>query len=93
MPFVESLDPFLADFGVPIVAGTVSGLGILDQNSELALGGEIVFIDYLLTAPTATFGSLTYGDAITVDGVAFRVEHQPMRIDDGAMCRMPLIKA
>lgn len=93
MAFAELLDPFLADFGVPVTAGAVSGLGILDLNSELILGGEINIIDYMLTVPTATFGSLSYGDAITVDGVSYKVETSPMRFDDGTFCRVALIKS
>jgi len=77
---------------VSVVAGAVSGQGFLAQNSELILGGEITIIDYLLTVPTATFGSLGYGDAITVDGQSYKVETQPQRFDDGAFCRVPLIK-
>jgi len=95
MAFTEDLSVFLDlnGFGVPVVAGAVSGVGILDQNSELILGGEITIIDYLLTVPTATFGSLGYGDAITVDGASYKVETQPQRFDDGTFCRVPLIKS
>jgi len=93
MAFTESLNPFLADFGVPVTAGAVSGVGILDQNSEIILGGELTIIDYLLTVPTATFGGLTYGDLVTVDGASYKVETQPQRFDDGAFCRVPLVKA
>ena len=93
MAFTEDLSVFLDlnGFGVPVVAGAVSGVGILDVNSDLILGGEINMIDYLLTVPTATFGSLGYGDAITVDGVGYKVETQPMRFDDGVFCRIPLV--
>jgi len=95
MAFTEDLSVFLDlnGFGVPVVAGAVSGVGILDQNSELILGGEITIIDYLLTVPTATFGSLSYGDAITVDGASYKVETQPQRFDDGTFCRVPLVKS
>jgi len=95
MAFTEDLSVFLDlnGFGVPVTAGAVSGVGILDQNSELILGGEITIIDYLLTVPTATFGSLGYGDAITVDGQSYKVETQPQRFDDGTFCRVPLIKS
>jgi hypothetical protein len=92
MAFTESLDPFLADFGVPVTAGAVSGLGILDQNSEIILGGEITIIDLLLTVPTAIFGSLSYGDLVTVDGASYKCETQPQRFDDGTFCRVPLVK-
>jgi hypothetical protein len=95
MAFTEDLSVFLNldGFGVPVVAGAVSGVGILDQNSEIILGGELTIIDYLLTVPTATFGALTYGDLVTVDGVSYKVETQPQRFDDGAFCRVPLVKA
>jgi hypothetical protein len=89
---IEDLDLFLDDFAVPVSANGTSGFGIFDQNSEIALGGEVVFIDYLLTVKTSVFGSLTYGDTITVDGASYKVEHQPMRFDDGAFCRVPLMK-
>ena len=52
-----------------------------------------MFIDYLLTVETTTFGGLTYGDAVTVDGTAYKVEHQPLRFDDGTFCRVPLVLA
>jgi hypothetical protein len=78
---------------VSVVAGAVSGQGFLAQNSEMILGGEITIIDYLLTVPTATFGSLSYGDTITVDGASYKVETQPQRFDDGTFCRVPLMRA
>jgi len=78
---------------VSVVAGAVTGQGFLSQNSELILGGELTIIDYLLTVPTTTFGSLGYGDAITVDGVNYKCETQPQRFDDGAFCRVPLVKS
>ena len=94
MDFTEDLSVFLGldGFGVPVSAGAVSGVGILDINSELILGSEINVIDYLLTVPTATFGNLGYGQAITVDGVGYEVETKPMRFDDGVFCRIPLMK-
>ena len=78
---------------VSVVAGAVSGKGFLSQNSEMILGGELTIIDYLLTVPTSTFGGLGYGDAITVDGISYKVETQPQRFDDGTFCRVPLVKA
>lgn len=94
MAFAEDLSVFLdtGGFGVPVTAGAVSGVGILDQNSEIILGGEVTMIDYLLTVRTDQFGSLGYGDAITVDGQSYRVEMQPQRFDDGAFCRVALVK-
>jgi hypothetical protein len=93
MAFTEDLTVFLDlnGFGVPVVAGAVSGVGILDMNSELILGGEINVIDYLLTVPTATFGGLGYGSVITVNGAGYKCETQPMRFDDGTFCRVALV--
>jgi len=95
MAFTEDPTVFLdlAGFGVPVTAGAVSGTGILDQNSELILGGDVVMIDYLLTILTSQFGNLAYGDSITIDGASYKVEHEPMRVDDGTFCRIPLMKA
>lgn len=82
----------LEGFGVPVTAGATSGVGILDVDSEVVMGGEVVMIDYLLTVPTQLFGGLNYGDSITVDGNNYKAEQQPMLFDDGALCRVPLAK-
>jgi hypothetical protein len=94
MAFTEDFSVFLDPngFGVPVVAGAVSGVGILDLNSELILGGEINVIEYLLTVPTATFGDLGYGSTVIVDGQTYKAETAPMRFDDGAFCRVALMK-
>jgi len=94
MAFTEDPTIFLDlnGFGVPVVAGAVSGAGILDQNSEMILGGDVVMIDYLLTILTSQFGSLAYGDTIAIDGTYYKVEHEPMRFDDGTFSRVPLMK-
>lgn len=89
---IEDLDTLLADFGVPVTANGSSGIGILDQVSDIALGGEAVFIDYQLTVKTADFGSLSYGDTVTVEGITYRVESQPLRDADGRFCRVPMVK-
>ena len=77
---------------VSVVAGAVSGQGFLKLNSEVILGGEVTVIDYLLEVLTAEFGNLSYGQAITVDGVSYKVEMQPQRFDTGMWCRIPLVK-
>jgi hypothetical protein len=75
MAFTEDLDIFLDPdgFGVPVTAGAVSGVGILDVNSELILGDEINMIDYMLTVSTALFGNLGYGSTLVVDGQTLRM--------------------
>lgn len=80
----------LADFGVSVTAGAVSGIGILDQNSELILQGQVVMVDYALTCKTELFGSLKYGDTLTAGGGNYKVIHEPMRFADGVFCVVPL---
>lgn len=77
--------------GVSVTAGAVSGTGLLDQNSELVIDGQVVSVDYALTCATALFGSLQYGDAITVAGASYTVRHEPMRLGDGSDCVVPLM--
>lgn len=77
---------------VSVVAGAASGRGFLKLNSEIILGREVIVIDYMLEALTAEFGSLGYGQAITVGGESYKVEMQPQRFDTGMWCRIPLMK-
>ena len=76
--------------GVSVTAGAVSGTGQLDVNSELVMSGQVVSVAYALSCATALFGSLQYDDLITVDGVTYRVQHEPLRIGDGADCIVPI---
>lgn len=78
---------------VSVTAGAVSGRGFLKQNSEMLLGGEVISIDFALTCETSIFGSLAYGDLLTVDGNSYEVRYEPMRQDDGTFCVVPLAKS
>jgi hypothetical protein len=84
---------FLQDFGLSVTAGAVSGIGVLDQNSEIVLGGQVISVEYSLTCISSLFGNLKYGDAVVVNGVNYTVQHQPMRLDDGLFCMVSLQKA
>jgi hypothetical protein len=75
-----------------VTAGAVTGSGFLAINSELAINNDVVMIDYLLTILTSQFGNLAYGDSIAIDGAFYKVEHEPMRVDDGTFSRVPLMK-
>jgi hypothetical protein len=75
---------------VSVIAGAVTGRGFLKQNSELMLGDQVISIEYALTCETAVFGGLVYGAAITVNSQSFEVRHEPMRVDDGTFCIVPL---
>lgn len=91
MAFTEDLDLFLADFGVAVAAGAVSGVGILDMPSEIVADGVVLSTDYKLTCKTSLFGALVYGDTVTVDGVNYTVR-EVLRLDDGAFCDLMLMR-
>jgi hypothetical protein len=91
MPLLEDPTVFLADFGVPVVAGGVTGLGILDMPDEYVADGMVISTDYTLKVATATFGRLLYGDAITVDGISYQVRDMTL-IEDGVFARVQLQK-
>lgn len=87
----EELDLFLMDFGVPVTAGSVSGLGVFDMPSQVVADGMVLTTDYKLTVKTSQFGSLLYGDGVMVDGVNYQVR-EAMRLDDGRMTELMLTK-
>jgi hypothetical protein len=78
---------------VPVVSGNVSTTGIFDEKSELVLDEQVVSVENALTVLTSELGHLRYGDAITVNGVAYRVRHEPMRMADGLLCIISLERA
>ena len=90
--FTEDPTDFLADFGVPVIAGAVEGLGILDMPGEYVADGRVITNEYLLRAETSKFGSLTYGDSVTVDGLNYAVREAPLTVDDGVFCLVLLTK-
>lgn len=91
MAFTENLDVFLADFGVSVTAGAVSGVGILDMPGELVADGMIITTDYSIRCETSKFGTLAYGASVTVNSVAYTVREN-LPIDDGVFCRITLQK-
>jgi hypothetical protein len=91
MALTENLDVFLADFGVSVTAGAVSGVGILDMPGELVADGMIITTDYSLRCETSKFGTLAYGASITVDGAAYTIRENRL-IEDGVFCVITLQK-
>jgi hypothetical protein len=85
----EVLATFFADFGVSVTANGVTGLGILDMPTETLLGDQVLSTDYTLTARASEFGSLKYGDAVTIDGVAYTVRENRL-LDDGKLTEVSL---
>jgi hypothetical protein len=91
MPLTEDLSGFFNDFGVSCTAGAVTALGILDMPTQVLAGDQMLSTDYTLTAKASDFGSLLYGDSITVAGVAYTVREARL-IDDGAIVELGLQK-
>jgi len=91
MAFAEDLDVFLADFGVTVIAGGVTGVGIFDMPSEIVADGVVLTTDYKVTAKAGLFGDLLYGDGMEVDGVAYSVR-EVVKIDDGRFVEVMLTK-
>jgi riboflavin synthase alpha subunit len=91
MPLTEDLSGFFNDFGVSCTAGAVTALGILDMPTQVLAGDQVLSTYYTLTAKASDFGSLLYGDSITVAGVAYTVREARL-IDDGAIVELGLQK-
>ena len=92
MAFTEDLAVFLADFGVSVTAGAVSGSGLLDMPGELIADGMVITTDYSLRCEASKFGSLAYGTSITVDSLTYTVRENRL-IDDGKFCLISLQKS
>lgn len=90
MTLIEDPSLFLADFGVTVTSGAVSGLGILDMPGNLTADGMAISTDYLLRCETSKFGNLLYGDEVTVGGVAYQVREVRM-VDDGTFVEVSLM--
>ena len=91
MALNEDLTVFLSDFGVTCTSGAVTALGLLDMPSQVLAGDMVLSTDYTLTARSADFGGLYYGDAVVVDGINYQVR-EVRQIDDGAFCEIGLTK-
>ena len=98
MPFSPLADlPFLfSDFGVPVVAGSVQTVGILDlTTSAESFGSETS--DVVMQIPSVlvrsgTLPAVKVRSSITVDGVAYTVRDRRAE-SDGALERLFLQRA
>ena len=85
----EDTSLYLSDFGVDVVAGSTTGLGILDMPSELIVDGQVISTEYTLTCESAKFGDLIYGSKLTVNGAAYTVRANVL-ISDGVFTQLSL---
>jgi len=90
MAFVEDLSIFLEDFGLPVVAGANTGLGILDMPGEYVLNERVINNHHVLMTESLKFGAVSYGDSMTVEGLSYCVREGPLKLGDGAFCAILL---
>lgn len=80
---------YLADFGVTITAGAVTGTGILDMPSEILVDNQIISTEYTVTCEASKFGDLLYGSQINVNGAAYEVRAAVL-VTDGVFVQLSL---
>ena len=91
LSFVEDLDAFFdtPGFTVPVVFGSTTGVGYFE--SPVVADGVLLTTDFSVLVKTSDFSTVASGDAMTVDGENFTVR-EPMRLDDGKIMRVMLMK-
>lgn len=89
--FTEDLSIFLADFGSPVVANGVNGLGIYDAPGKYIGENDRISVEHVVMCLSSQFGNLLYEQPITVNGLSFKVrENRPL--GDGSFCKILLTR-
>lgn len=93
MAFTENLGAFFsaADFAVPLTWGLVTAEVILDAPDQEIIEGRVLTRGYAITYPADELVGLTGGQAVTVDGIAYKVR-EVEALDDGKIMRATLRK-
>ena len=74
MTLSDDLEVFFSDSSaLSATAGSTTGKGHLDEPTNVAVGDQVLFVDYAFRCKTSDFGSLKSGDAITINSVAYTV--------------------
>ena len=91
--FTEDLDAFFdtPGFTVPVVQGSTTSVGYFESPNEIIADGVVLTTDYAVVVKTSDFSSVSRGDTMTVDSVAYTVREQ-MLLDDGKIMRVMLMK-
>tara|TARA_R100000278_G_C5345564_1_gene119877 strand:- start:176 stop:466 length:291 start_codon:yes stop_codon:yes gene_type:complete len=93
LDFQEDIDAFFdtPGFTVPVAFGAITGVGYFESPDERIADGVVLTTDYAVVVKTSDFSTITNGSALTVDGEAYTVR-EPMRLDDGKIMRVFLMK-
>lgn len=71
MAFVENFAPFMADFATDCIVGGQAVLGIFDDAYADPLG--VSGSTPVLRLPTASVGSASFGDSVTVGATSYTI--------------------
>jgi len=83
MSLSDDLDVFFSDSSaVTAESGTFIGQGHLDQPTNIAIGDQVLFVDYSFRCKTSEFGTLKSGDSISINSVKYTVRSAEQE-DDG----------
>ena len=81
---------FLEDFGEPVTASGVTGLGIYNAPGEYQLDDGAILINESILVETSIFGGLRYEDLVEVEGRGFYTVREPIPQGDGAFMLLTL---
>lgn len=83
----------MADMGIPITAGGVAGIGLLDEADQIfvqdATRGEVIATATTLTVQSSAFPTVKVGDAVVVNAKNFTVRER-LRESDGGLTKLLL---
>ena len=89
--FEPDTDVFLRDFGadIPVVSGSVQGLGIYSAPGEMELDDGAILTDESVIVRNDLFGSLRHKDSLTVAGIRYTVR-ESIPVSDGVFVILSL---
>jgi hypothetical protein len=76
--------------GNEVTIGGTNGWGILQSPSESVFDGVVIWTDWVVELPVATWPTVAEGAVITVDGTTFRAREQGRIGKDGSVVMVPL---
>lgn len=88
--FAEDAALFMDGADATVVHGAETSRAWLDQPGADVLGGRVNSTDYQITYPAVAL-SLRSGEAVTVNGVAYKVRHAAP-VDDGVFWQATLAR-
>ncbi|WP_028451861.1 head-tail joining protein [Chitinilyticum aquatile] len=87
----DDLQPFLADFGVPLTFGAKTERVLFDDAQDQAFGGYVAGRIVTIHFDRADFPGLDVGSAVTVAGRNWTLQSAP--VSDGGFLKATLAEA